>query len=181
MIKKTIQFNDLDGDPVVEDYWFHLSKAELVELETSVGSGLSTQYQRIIEKADPGMIIRTFKQLMLSSYGVRDDINNKRFKKSQELREAFEQTDAYSVLFMELISDMKAMLEFVKGIMPAGMADEAELNALARRADIAVVPDRPAAINIEKSNAEQSTRDLNAMTLDELRAALASAKQTTEK
>ena len=34
-------------------------------------------------------------------------------------------TEAYSTLFMELVTDTDAAVEFVNGVIPAGMAEEA--------------------------------------------------------
>ena len=38
--------------------------------------------------------------------------------KSEELRNAFEQSEAFSELFMSLLGDADATAEFVKGILP---------------------------------------------------------------
>ena len=48
MLKKTITYEDFNGETVSEDFFFHLSKAELVELEMSHTGGLSASLERII-------------------------------------------------------------------------------------------------------------------------------------
>ena len=45
--------------------------------------------------------------------------------KNAQLREEFEATEAYSELFMELVLNTDAAIEFINGIIPAGMAEEA--------------------------------------------------------
>ena len=69
MLKKTITYEDFNGDTVSEDFFFHLSKAELVELELSHEGGLSEALKRIVEAEDGKGIIAEFKNIILSSYG----------------------------------------------------------------------------------------------------------------
>lgn len=124
MLKKTITYEDFNGTTLKEDFFFHLSKAELIELEMSHQGGLSATLARIVAAEDAKSIIEEFKNIILTSYGVRSD-DGKRFIKSQELREEFVSTEAYSTLFMELVTDTDAAVEFVNGVIPAGMAEEA--------------------------------------------------------
>lgn len=123
MLKKTITYEDFDGEKKTGDFFFHLSKAELVELEMSHRGGLSVALERIIESEDNKEIISEFKNIILTAYGKRSD-DGKRFIKNQELRDEFASTEAYSALFMELVTDTDAATQFVNGIMPAGMAEE---------------------------------------------------------
>lgn len=123
MLKKTITYEDFDGEKKVGDFFFHLSKAELVELEMSHRGGLSAALERIVESEDNKEIIAEFKNIILMAYGERSE-DGKRFVKNQELRDEFASTEAYSALFMELVTDTDAATQFVNGIMPAGMAEE---------------------------------------------------------
>ncbi len=124
MLKKTITYEDFNGETVSEDFFFHLSKAELVELELSHEGGLSAALERIIAAEDGKSIIAEFKNIILSSYGVRSE-DGRRFVKNQTLRDEFESTEAYSTLFMELVTDTDAAVVFVNNVIPAGMAEEA--------------------------------------------------------
>jgi hypothetical protein len=124
VLKKTITFEDFNGDTVSEDYFFHLSKAELVELEMSHEGGLSVALQRIVTAEDGKGIVTEFKNIILSAYGQRS-LDGRRFIKNQNLRDEFESSEAYSTLFMELVTDTNAAVEFVNGIIPAGMSEEA--------------------------------------------------------
>lgn len=124
MLKKTIKFNDLDGNEVEEVHYFHLNKAELVEMEMSHDGGLSATLQRIVETEDGQGIIREFKLIVLGAYGKRSD-DGRRFIKNQQLRDEFEASEAYSALFMELITNTEAAIDFVNGVIPQGLAEEA--------------------------------------------------------
>lgn len=125
MLKKTITYENFNEETVSEDFFFHLSKAELIELEMSHDGGLSASLQRIVELEDKKAVIAEFKNIILSSYGKKSE-DGRRFIKNQALREEFESSEAYSTLFMELVTDTDAAIEFINGIIPKGMVEEAE-------------------------------------------------------
>lgn len=158
MLKKTISYNDFNGNTVSEDFFFHLSKAELVELEMSHEGGLSESLQRIIDAEDNKNIIAEFKNIILTSYGKRSP-DGRRFIKSQELRDEFLSTEAYSTLFMELVTDTDAAVEFINGIIPQGMSEEAARVAGIdpRKTPIIAVVDEDAPKVVTKKEIEEMT------------------------
>lgn len=125
MLKKSIKYTDYNGVERVEDFWFNLSKAEIMEMELSTTGGLAELIQKIVKEQDAPAIIKIFKDLVLKAYGEKSP-DGKRFIKSDELSLAFSQTEAYSNLFMELATDADAAAEFVKGIIPADAAEAAK-------------------------------------------------------
>ena len=118
MLKKTITYVDYNGNERTENYYFNLSKAELMEMELGVTGGYTEMLTSIIEAQDVPTLIKIWKDLILKSYGEKT-ADGKRFVKSKEMAEAFSQTEAYSNLFMELSTNTDAAIEFAKGIMPA--------------------------------------------------------------
>lgn len=121
MLKKTITYTDYNGTERTEDFYFNLSKAEVMEMEMSTTGGLAEMIQRIVAAQDAPAIIKIFKDLVLKAYGQKSP-DGKRFIKSEELRSEFEQTEAYSQLFMELATDADAAAKFVNGIVPGDMS-----------------------------------------------------------
>lgn len=117
MLVKTIKYTDYKGNQREEELHFNLNKAEIAEMELSHSGGFNQKLERIIKTQDSEEIVSIFKNIILKSYGVISD-DGKRFIKSDELRLAFEQTEAYSELFMELISDADAASAFVNGVIP---------------------------------------------------------------
>jgi hypothetical protein len=130
MLKKTITYNDYNGTERTEDFYFNLSKAEIMEMEMGTSGGLAEMIQRIVAAQDAPAIIKIFKDLVLKAYGEKS-ADGKRFIKSEELAIAFSQTEAYSILFMELATDADAAAKFVNGIIPADVAKNAAASALA--------------------------------------------------
>ena len=123
MLKKTIAYTDYNGVERKEDFYFNLSKAEVMEMELSTTGGLAEMIKRIVAAQDQPAIIKVFKDLILKAYGEKSP-DGKRFIKSPELSDAFAQTEAYSILFMELATNDEAAAKFINGIVPADMAQQ---------------------------------------------------------
>ena len=129
MIKKTIAYTDYNGVERKEDFYFNLTKAEVMELEMSTKGGLAEMIQRIVAAQDQPAIIKIFKELIIKAYGVKSP-DGKKFIKNQEVVDDFVQTEAFSELFMELATDADAAAKFVNGIVPANLAEQAKQMAL---------------------------------------------------
>lgn len=128
MLKKTITYKDLEGNEVVDDFYFNLSKAELIEMELEQDGGFEDYLKKLIKTKDGAKIIAAFKFIVLKSYGVKSE-DGKRFIKNEQLREEFQQTDAYSQLFMELALDADAAAKFINGVVPSDLAEEVAKSA----------------------------------------------------
>ena len=125
MLKKIITYTDYNGVERTEPFYFNLSKAELMEMELGVTGGMTEMLDKIIAAKDAPSLMKTFKEMIMKAYGVKSD-DGKRLIKSEELSIAFTQTEAYSVLFMELITDDKAAADFVNGIIPNEIQTEVD-------------------------------------------------------
>lgn len=117
MLKKTITYTDYDGLERTEEFRFNLTKAELVDMELTTAGTFSETMKRIIAEKNIIRIAKLFKELLLKSYGVKSD-DGKRFIKSQELSEAFSQTEAYSDLYIELLSNPDEAAKFFAEVAP---------------------------------------------------------------
>ena len=123
MLKKTIPYVDYNENKREEDFYFNLSEAEIMEMEIGTTGGFAEMLQKIVKGQDAPAIMKVFKDIILKSYGEKSP-DGKHFVKSEELSAAFAQTEAYSVLFMELISDDKKAAAFINGIVPKDVAAE---------------------------------------------------------
>lgn len=125
MLKETRTYTDYDGNERTEDFYFNLTKAEILEMELSTTGGMENMVRRMIAAQDTPELVALFKKLVLAAYGVKSP-DGRRFIKSDALREEFSQTEAYSDLFMELATDADKAAAFVNGIVPADLADAAK-------------------------------------------------------
>ena len=117
MLKKTIVYTDYEGVERTEDFYFNLNEAEILELTVSETGGLEKTIQKIIATDDFKKLVEIFKELILKAYGEKS-LDGRRFVKSKELSEQFSQTEAYSVLFVELATNAEVAIAFVNGIIP---------------------------------------------------------------
>ena len=128
MLKKTITYTDYNGTERTEDFYFNLSKAEIMEMELGTTGGLAEMIKKIVAAQDAPAIIKVFKDLILKAYGEKSP-DGKRFIKSEELSTAFSQTDAYSQLFMKLATNAEEAAKFVNSIVPGDMSKAIQSNA----------------------------------------------------
>lgn len=117
MYKKTIKYVDYNGTERIEDFYFNLNRAELLEDELRSPGIYTTKLEEIIKAKDVSKLVILFKDFITRSYG-RKSADGRRFEKSQEILDEFIQTEAYNQLFMELATNTDSAIEFINGIMP---------------------------------------------------------------
>ena len=117
MLKITKTFTDYDGNSRTEDFYFNLSKAELMKMEMGESGGLEKLLRKIIAEQDNVQIMKYFDEIISKAYGEKS-ADGRRFIKSPELTEAFKQTEAYSEIFMDLITDAGKAADFVNQVLP---------------------------------------------------------------
>lgn len=132
MLKKTITYTDFNGVERTEDHYFNLTDTELTEMEASVNGGFTVMINRIIAAKDMPTIMKVFKEIILKSYGEKS-ADGKYLRKiapdGHRLAEDFAQTNAFDKLFMEVAFDAEKGAAFIKGIVPAERAAQAQAEA----------------------------------------------------
>lgn len=128
MLKKTIKYEDYSGKEREEDFYFNLTKAECMEMELATEGGMETRIQRIINSNDQKEIVKIFKGIILKAYGEKSD-DGKRFVKISDegypLSRRFEQTEAYSNLFMLLSTNADEASKFINAVVPKDISEKA--------------------------------------------------------
>lgn len=126
MFKETITYEDYNGVERTEDFYFNLSKTELVELElNSSGEKFSDRVQRMIDAKDQEDIITEVKNIILLAYGEKSP-DGRRFEKSPEITKAFSQTPAFDILYMKLLNDDEYASKFITDLVPKSLMAEVE-------------------------------------------------------
>lgn len=136
MLKKTIKFTDYDGNPREEDFFFNLNKAELTIMEMSEVGGFKKKMERVIKAQDGPALIKAFQDIIHASYGVKSP-DGRQFIKNEEVFEEFRQTEAYSELIMELLSDEQGAADFISKVLPPDVVAEAsaEMSAISEHSN----------------------------------------------
>ena len=126
MLKKTITYNDYDGNARTDDFWFNLSQAELAEMDVESG-GMQKRLEMISSTNDPKEIMRIFKDIIMRAYGERtaDGKFRKVDSNGYRLANDFVQSEAYSELFFELFNDANKASEFMISLLPKNVQAEA--------------------------------------------------------
>lgn len=123
MLKKTITYTDFNGAERTEDFYFHLTQAEVIKwLTTSGDYTLDKVLERLGSERNGKKIMEIFEDLIKRSYG-RKTLDGRGFEKSKKIWKEFSRTEAYSVLFTELVTDARKAAAFVNGIVPSKLAD----------------------------------------------------------
>ena len=117
MLKKKIKYTDFDGVEREENFYFNLTKAELLELNIKTPGGFINKVERLQSEQDSAEIYKTFKEIVLSAYGKKSD-DGRRFIKSKELSKEFSETGAFDELIMEFFTDAEAAAKFISAIVP---------------------------------------------------------------
>lgn len=123
MIKKTVTYKNFNDVEVTEDCYFNYTEAQLADLEMSVGGGLSATLKSIAAANNETELYKFFRQLILGAYGIKSP-DGRKFMKSKEISEDFEQTAAYNTIFMELVQNTDAAVEFVNQLIPESLKEK---------------------------------------------------------
>lgn len=136
MYKMTEEYVDYNGVTRKEDFYFNLTKAELLEKEMTT-YGMEEMIQNIVDSKDTRELVKVFKDMVIWAYGVKSE-DGRRFIKNDTVREDFLQTEAYSQIFMKLATDEKEAIKFVNGIMPPKEGNESSLKVMPGQAPVQV-------------------------------------------
>lgn len=116
MHKEIITYNDLNDVQRTEEFYFDLSKPEIVKMQASAKGGYDVQLRSIAASLDGAKIMDFFENFIAKSYGVKSE-DGRRFMKSEEISRSFMETPAYEVLFEKLVTDDKYAADFVNAVM----------------------------------------------------------------
>lgn len=126
MLKRTVEYVDYDGNPRKEDFYFNLSKAEVIDwLTTSGNYTLDKVLERLAQEQNVKEILEIFKDVLYRAYGKKS-LDGRRFMKDEETKREFVETEAYSILYTELATDAKKAADFINAIIPADLAADVE-------------------------------------------------------
>lgn len=129
MFKKRITYTDFNGQERTEDFYFNLSKSEMIMLESTTPGGYAAMLQRIIDSKDNTSLMKAFTDLIRMSYGVKSE-DGKHFVKNEKVVDDFLNSAAFDQMFTEFFTDENAASDFAKGIMPMDITNRQNFAAL---------------------------------------------------
>lgn len=125
MLRKQVTYENFDGETVTETLYFNLSKAEILELNSQYDGGVRGEIERAQDTGDNFAVYNFVKNFVLACYGEKS-ADGKRFVKSDEIRDAFQQSQAFDeFLFGMLEADDNGakVANFVRAVMPQKLVE----------------------------------------------------------
>lgn len=119
MVKYPVKYIDFDGNEQTETLQFNMTNAELMEMELATDGGMQHLIEEIQETKDGYKVMMLIKDLVLRAYGEKTP-DGKRFYKNQQMKEAFQASEAYSQFLTDLASDANKLAEFFNNLTAAG-------------------------------------------------------------
>lgn len=187
MLKQTVQYEDFDGNQATETLYFNLTQTEvamnmhLVERFEKLENKLDIKSgRRELKPQEIQEVVEAVQVLMELSYGIRLGPND--FEKEDDGTgrrpwSRFKSTAVYDTFMMGLFKNPEKANEFIMGVFPRELREEAAKQGLLPQAagrpvnttpDLAAVPDtddtRPAWV---RENREPTPEEFRAMTYDE--------------
>lgn len=124
MFTKILTYEDYDGKMRTEEFQFHLNRTELTDwLMVENGVTLDKVLETMVKKNDVKAMIDETKELMMRSYG-RKSQDGRRFEKTDEILKDFMETEAFSIIHLELASDAEKLAEFISKVLPSDLGKQ---------------------------------------------------------
>lgn len=145
MYRKVITYTDFNGNEKTKTFYFNLTRPELIEMKRSPLIVMQKIIERIRGMNDPENELSIEEKdeiqekmgnilcdLVIQSYGVKSEDGetfSKRLNGSKYgAGEAFVESMAYDALYMELLNDVKKLVEFVRAIVPESIKANLDSN-----------------------------------------------------
>lgn len=122
MFSKTIEYEDFNGNNQSKTFYFHISKAELIEMAGG-GNDMQARIERMMRTNDAKGILGEYKEVLKLAVGVRSD-DGQRFDKSEAAQAALFESPAYDELLMELATNAEKSAEFINNLLPEKLRKE---------------------------------------------------------
>lgn len=122
MFVKLIRYQDFDGEEKMAECRFHLSQAELMKLNLRYGD-VARKMEELEARKDNEAIFAMVEDVILTAYGEKVTLPDGRevFLKDELRRQAFQSSEAFSELVVEMATRKEAVAEFVSGVVPGSM------------------------------------------------------------
>ena len=151
MIKKTITYTDFNDDLVTEDFYFHIKKSVLLE-NMDIKEELQELQNRMtaedrtaenltedrtaenltedrtaenLTEEEIQLLLDLVKRLIKLSYGIRSE-DGKKHRQTPEIWDDFYDSAAYDAILFQMFQEKGKAMEFLGGIMPKDLMEEAE-------------------------------------------------------
>ena len=125
MHKVLQKYEDFNGETKERTLYFNLTKAEIVNLQLDSEHGVQWDLQEAIRMKDTKKLLDFIKKIVHAGYGIKSE-DGEQFDKSPEIFTKFENSAAYSPLYLSLFENgAERGLEFIQQLLPKELIEEA--------------------------------------------------------
>jgi hypothetical protein len=132
MFKKTMTFDNLDGEEVTQTFYFNYNKKEIAELlefkqleEKLRLLTIPVEESGLSQRGNNQQAYDIFQDLILDAFGKKGD-DNVTFVKNDELRNYWKSHVAFVELIWEFLENPPLAAEFIENCLPAKMVAKAK-------------------------------------------------------
>lgn len=129
MYTRTFKCEGFDGKTYEVTYDFHLSRADLWKINMGSFYGLDVLMKKLIDSHNGKEIMDIIDNIIMTAVG-KESLDHRRFLQDPEIKKEFRESEAYSQLFEELVTDAEKAAAFLNACIPDSvkrdMAKEAE-------------------------------------------------------
>lgn len=136
MHKIVIQYQDFEEQTQVEEAYFNLSRAKIIDMAITGEADILLGNLRDAVKSEDGKeLIHLVRDLIHLSYGEKDP-DGKTFRQSEQLSNDFLQSQPFDQMFYDMIMSPEQVLKFVEALFPQKLMEEARAKAAAQGINI---------------------------------------------
>lgn len=172
MIKQTLTWKDFNQVEHTKDFWFHLTKLEVAQLQLELEKW-HARLQMAAQKMDFSALVSTYREIIELAAGVRSE-DGADFIKTPEAKKSIMDSPAIDELLWKFITTPSAGVEFLEALMPKEVQDKfrAEVEKNSELAEIMgkTEDNRPA---WEKENRRPTPKEFASMTPEQQKATYA--------
>lgn len=119
MYKKTVEYENYDGEFVTQDLYFNMTAVEVSRFAAKYGRETGqdfTDYMlSVIAKGDVFQSVALIGDLVLEAYGRRVDSN--RFSKRKDIKDEFVESPAFDAFVDLIMMDEQTSTDFAKNVL----------------------------------------------------------------
>ena len=129
MISKTLTYVDYNDKKCTTTFHFHLTVPEITKMQfRDPNQTLFDAIVKMTEEDDTRSVLELLETIVRSAVGVRSE-DGARFSKNDDIVSELFDTEAYSVLFEELLKSPDVTAKFLQGMLPTSVLKEANSKA----------------------------------------------------
>lgn len=117
MLKKTVTYEDYNGNTVSEDLFFNINPVEMARMNDMYPGGAIAYFENIQSSQDVIKMMEVISDIVLYAYGVKSE-DGKHFIKNKQIKEEFEQSEAFVAIISDLLTSETAGVEFMTAVLP---------------------------------------------------------------